>query len=284
VLGAAFQTADEVATPAPASAESTSASTQSSTDQSGSTQSSSSSQSSSSGQTSSAKSAPSTLRIRSYAADSYVEFDSLGGSKSTIGGVTLGTSFNFNDRYTVGVMVPLDYLSLPGYDAVRLGPVLYGQYDYKPAKQWIVQPTVYVSYLSTIALSGPNVPTVGTVGVGAGVSVTHDMGKFITGGLMSFGYNKDDTSLPNNYQSLFTLGPRFGYRPTNNTVVEVDAIWNKDVSSYLASGASSDYWQLNADFTYLLGRSFKLHVSYQTILGIDHFSSHRIVIGGRMAL
>jgi hypothetical protein len=283
VLGAAFQTTDEIAAPTTtATADTTTTSTQASSDQS----SSSSSSSSSSGgeQKTAAKASNSNVRIRSYAADSYIEFDSLGGAKSTIGGITLGTSFNFNDRYTIGVMVPLDYLSLPGYDAVRLGPVLFGQYDYRPAKGWIVQPTVYVSYLSTIALNGANLPTVGTAGVGTGVSVTHDMGKFITGGIMSFGYNKDDTDLPNNYQTLFTLGPRFGYRPTRNTVIEVDAIWNKDVSSYIPSGASSDYWQLNADFTYLLGHSFKLHVSYQTILGIDHFSSHRIVIGGRMAL
>jgi len=222
------------------------------------------------------------IRFRSYLADAFVEANKLSGAKSTISGMTLGSTVEFDNNLSVGALVPIDYMSLPGADAMRYGVVLYGQYDYRPADEWSIKPTAYANYIYTDSTSGAG-RNIGTYGGGGGVAVTYDNGTFVPSGVAALIHNKDNTNLPNDYVTTLALGGRMGYRPSDVTTVQLSATWNRNLASYMTAGMDADYWDAGVDVTYRIGQSFRLNVSYQTVLGIDRFTSNRFLVGGRFA-
>jgi hypothetical protein len=221
-------------------------------------------------------------RIRTFLADVTVESDTISGSHATIGGVTLGTTIDFDNHFTIGAMIPLDYMSLPVGNATRVGVVGFSQYNWHPEnnKALSIKPTVFLSYIDTIGSSGG--PDFSTFGVGTGLSATYDPGgKFIPGAMTYFSYSKDSTTGPGNYQSLFAIGPKMGFRPSSNWVVDLGLMWNKDVSKYLPAGTKDYYFDLTAGISYRISRTFKLDIGYDKVLGINNFRSDEFSIGGR---
>ena len=219
-------------------------------------------------------------RVRLFLADAAVEMDSLAGAKTTAGGVTIGSTVEFENSFTVGAMIPLDYISFPGTSAERLGVVGFGQYNWHPAGDdaWNVKPTVLASYIYT---AGNSAASFGTYGVGTGLSATYDTGGSFIPAIETFvSYNKD-TVTGGTYQTLFAAGPRLGFRPSDNWVLEAGFLWNKDLSAYIPSGTKTDYFDLNADAAYRISGAFSLNVGYRKTLGISQFQSDEIDIGAR---
>ena len=213
-----------------------------------------------------------------------VEIDKLQGATTTIGGVTVGANAEFDNGLSVGVLLPLDYVSST-HDAFRVGAVFYGQYDYIPAPGWSIKPTLYANYLYDMPSgSGRTLPAVGILGGGVGTSVTYDSGMFIPALIVLASYNQDSSNAPGDYQTLIAAGPRFGYRPTDDIVVSVAGMYNQDISAYIPSAAKANYWDAEFDVAYRVSQSFKLDAAYQKTLGIRGFSSNRFLIGGRFAL
>jgi hypothetical protein len=222
-------------------------------------------------------------RMRVYLADANVEINSLGGAHTTTGGVTIGATQEANN-WTLGAMIPLDYLSQPGGDAARLGVVGFAQYNYHPSdnRAWSFKPTVFASYIYTAGFH--SAASFGTYGVGTGFSATYDDGgKFIPALLAFISYNKDDTGVADNYQTLVAVGPKIGFRPSDNWVLEVGAVYNKDISSYIPSGTKDYFFDVSAGASYRVSRTFKLDINYRKTLGIQNFSSDLISIGGRFS-
>jgi hypothetical protein len=214
-------------------------------------------------------------QVRLFLADLAVETNTFAGQKSTITGVTVGTTVEFDNNFKVGALVPLDRMFLPGNNATRVGLVVYGQYDYQMENGWSVKPTVFTNYIHTSQTGGSS----GVYGGGGGLSAQHDDGGTFIPQLISMINYYKDTRTGGGSQTLAAIGPRLGMRTGNNMVFEVGGMWNKAVSG--STGVDSSFIDVMGGIAYRISGTFRVDASYRTTLGISQFKSHRFMFGGR---
>ncbi len=214
-------------------------------------------------------------QVRLFLADLAVEANTFAGQKSTITGVTVGTTVEFDNNLKIGALVPLDRMFLPGNNATRVGLVVYGQYDYQMEDGWSVKPTVFTNYIHTSQTGGSS----GVYGGGGGVSAQHDNGGIFIPQLISMINYYKDTRTGGGSQTLAAIGPRLGMRTGNNMVFELGGMWNKAVSG--SAGVDSTFFDVMGGIAYRISGTFRVDASYRTTLGISQFKSHRFMFGGR---
>lgn len=183
-------------------------------------------------------------------------------------------------RFSLGVIVPFDYLDLESFDAQRTGAIAFGQYNLPVNAISAFRFTLNGQYTHTFV----NEDTLADVNVGGGgvsVAFTADMDRVIIGGTMSYQYNAADTDLSTNHQHLLKVGTNTAVRFADPMVLNMFAIWTHDATNYsgLLEDLDDDYFDIGFDFSWSITPLWRFAAGYKKVLGLKDFGSDMVFLG-----
>jgi hypothetical protein len=183
------------------------------------------------------------------------------------------------ENVSVGFLIPYEYLDLRSFNTHQIGSIVYGEYNLRFSPIYALGFIVNGNYVHSFLEH--DIEDVNTFGGGVGVSLTMDRDLFVIGGAVSYQYNGDDTSLPNDHQHLIKIGANGGIRLGQNSAVNLFTTWNYDVTDYQQPVSNSDdnYFDLGIELSWSISRTWKLNGGYKRILGLSDFESNQFFIG-----
>jgi hypothetical protein len=183
------------------------------------------------------------------------------------------------ENFSVGFLFPYEYLDLKSVNANQIGTVLYGEYNLRFSPIYTMGLIVNGNYMHSFM--DQSIDDVNTFGGGISASLTMNRDLFIIGGAVSYQYNTDDTSLPNDHQHLVKIGANLGIYLGQNGVVNLFGMWNYDVTDYQQPVSNSDdnYFDLGIEVSWSVSPTWKLGGGYKRILGLKDFESNQFFIG-----
>jgi hypothetical protein len=183
------------------------------------------------------------------------------------------------ENFSVGFLIPYEYLDLRSFNANQIGTILYGEYSLHLSPIYTMGFIVNGNYIHSFI--DQNIDDVNTFGGGLGASLTMDRNMFVIGSAVSYQYNGDDTNLSNDHQHLIKIGANVGVRLGQNSVVNLFSTWNYDVTDYQQPVSNSDdnYFDLGIEVSWSISRTWKLNGGYKRILGLKDFESNQFFVG-----
>jgi hypothetical protein len=182
-------------------------------------------------------------------------------------------------NFSVGFLIPYEHLDLRSFNTNQIGSIFYGVYSLRLSPMYTMGFIANGNYVHSFLED--NVQDVNTFGGGIGVSLTMDRDMFVIGGAVSYQFNGDDTSLPNDHQHLVKIGTNVGLRIGQNSVVNLFSTWNYDVTDYQQPVNNSDdnYFDLGIELSWSISRTWKLNGGYKRIIGLSDFESNQFFLG-----
>lgn len=183
------------------------------------------------------------------------------------------------ENFSVGFLVPYEFLDLRRFDAHMVGTILYGQYNLELNPVCTLGLTANGNYIYT-AINN-NINDVNTYGGGFGLSLTIDHELYVVSGAFLYQYNQDDSDNENDHQHLIKLGVNTGIRIGQNTVVSLFGTWNYDITDYkpVANATDDNYFDLGLMASWSVTRTWNLNGGYKRILGLKGFESNQFFVG-----
>jgi hypothetical protein len=209
----------------------------------------------------------------------HVDFHNDG---SALDGNILSTNFQLAwdfEPFSVGFLIPYDYLDLRRFNAHQIGGIVYGQYTQPLSERFAGTITLNGNYVYSAIDEGIN--DLNTFGGGITLSVAWDLERFLIGGVFSYQYNQDDSGRENNHQHLIKMGPNAGVRIGQNLALNLFLIWNYDITDYqqVANGTDDNYFDLGLELNWSISRLWSLNGGYKKILGLRDFDSNQVFLG-----
>jgi hypothetical protein len=209
----------------------------------------------------------------------HVDFDN---EASGLGGDIYTTNFQMAwdiENFSLGFLIPYEYLDLKSFNVHQTGAILYGQYNLHLSPIYTVGFTVNGNYIYSAI--DHNLDNVNTFGGGLGVSLTYDKDVFVLGGAVSYQYNSDDTDSPNDHQHLIKIGANVGVRIGQKSVVNLFSSWNYDATNYkqIISKMDDNYFDLGIEASWNITTTWSLNGGYKRILGLTDFESNQFYVG-----
>ncbi len=181
--------------------------------------------------------------------------------------------------FSLGVLIPYDFLNLDDFDIHRIGAVAFGQYHLEVSDQVMMAFTLNSSYMHD-AVSAQDIDDVNTFGTGVSASITLDQQTWVVGGALSYQFSADDSGQANDHQHLFKLGLNGGMRFGEQAAVTLFTIWSYDATDHeTATNVDRDYFDLGLEGTWSLSATWKLTGGYKKVLGLDDFDSNMVFLG-----
>ena len=147
--------------------------------------------------------------------------------------------------FTVGALVPYDFLDLDDFDVHRIGAVAFGQYHLD------VHPYAMLSFTANLnlmhdAIDAEDLEDVNTLGTGVSVSLTLDRQMWVARGAVSYQFHVDDSGGDDDHQHLFKLGLNGGMRFGQQAAVTLFTLWSYDATSHdnTSIDVDRDYFDL----------------------------------------
>jgi hypothetical protein len=183
------------------------------------------------------------------------------------------------ENFSVGFLIPYEYLDLKSFNAHQIGTILYGQYNLRLNHVFTMGFTANGNYIYS-ALD-QDINNVNTFGGGVGVSLTMGKDIFIIGGAVSYQYNADDSDILNDHQHLIKIGANVGVRIGQRSVVNLFGSWNYDPTDYkqIIAKADDNYFDLGIEASWSITNTWNLNGGYKRILGLQDFESNQFFIG-----
>ncbi len=207
-----------------------------------------------------------------------------------VGGFTIGTTYDFNKNYSIGAIIPYDYLDFNNFYSHRTGLIGYAKGRWDLTKGLELSASVNANYLYTDTTSRTEyqyVTRLHTYGGGFSTRLGYDNGgDFLAAVNFTIQYNEDGISAPDNGQYLIKVGPSVGYRIGSNAVVKVFGLWNKDITDYqLAYNKSkdTDYFDVGLEGAYYISDSWQIKGGYKKALGLQSFDADSFYIGSSIS-
>jgi hypothetical protein len=209
----------------------------------------------------------------------HVDFDNAAGG---LDGNIYATNFQMAwdiENFSLGFLIPYEYLDLESFNVHQTGAILYGQYNLRLNPNYSIGFTVNGNYIYSAV--NQNISDVNILGGGLGVSLTFDKDFFVIGGAVSYQYNGDDTDSPNDHQHLIKLGANAGVRIGQRSAINLFWIWNYDVTNYVKTINNTDdnYFDLGIEASWSITSTWNLNGGYKRILGLKDFESNQFFIG-----
>jgi hypothetical protein len=209
----------------------------------------------------------------------HVDFDN---EASGLGGNIYTTNFQMAwdvENFSVGFLIPYEYLDLKSFNVHQTGAILYGQYNLQISPIYTLGFTINGNYIYSAI--DQNIDDVNTFGGGAGISITFDKDIFVIGGAVSYQYNTDDTDSPNDHQHLIKIGANAGVRIGQKSVINLFSSWNYDPTDYklIISKPDDNYFDLGIEASWSITTTWSLNGGYKRILGLKDFESNQFFIG-----
>lgn len=201
--------------------------------------------------------------------------------KGNIGGFTASGSYDINRNFTLGAVVPYDYLSFDTFDAHRTGIILYGKHTLKLPSHFELSTAVNGNYMyaaTQFKLAGNN--QLSTYGGGFSTRLKFDNDSdFVPSAAFSLQYNEDNTDIRDNHQYLVKLGPSLGYRVLDNATIQVSGTWNKDITHYSQKPNDTEFYDLGIESAWFISDAWQLRGGYKKVLGLNNFDSDSVFLG-----
>ncbi len=198
-----------------------------------------------------------------------------------IGGFAASGSYDINKNFTVGAVVPYDYLSFKTFDAHRTGIILYGKNTLKLPSHFELSSAINGNYMYTATqfkVLGDN--RLSTYGGGFSTRMTFDNNSsFVPSAAFSYQYNEDNSNFQDNHQHLVKLGPSLGYRVLDNATIQVSGNWTKDITDYKQLQNGNDYYDVGIESGWVISDTWQLRGGYKKILGLANFESDSFYLG-----
>jgi hypothetical protein len=184
------------------------------------------------------------------------------------------------DNFSVGFLVPYDFLDLQSFDAHRIGAVGYGQYHLPLNGPAILNFTLNGNYTYT-AINRSDLSDVNTFGGGMTLSLTLDQDPFVGSGALSYQFNADDSGSIDDKQHLLKVGGTLGMRLGANAAVTLFAAWTYDMTDHSVTrqGLDKDYFDLGVELAWNLSPNWRISGGYKTVLGLQDFDSNMVFLG-----
>lgn len=205
-----------------------------------------------------------------------------------IGGFTASGSYDFNENFSAGLLVPYDYLSFDMFNGNRTGVIGYGKGKLKLLPGLEASATVNGNYIYTTTdyKTIANSVDLHTYGGGFSTLLDYDKGgDFLTALAFSIQYNQDNTNQLDDHQYLVKLGPSVGYRIGDNAVVKVYGTWNKDVTDYRTTFnklKDGEFFDVGVESAYSISDTWQLKGGYKKMLDLQAFDSDAVYLGSSL--
>jgi hypothetical protein len=222
------------------------------------------------------------MRPRTFGGTFRYENVNFESSASGLDGNIYSTNFQMAwdiEDFSVGFLIPYEYLDLKSFNAHQFGTILYGQYNFRFTPVYTMAFTVNGNYVYSAI--DHHIDDVNTFGGGVGISLTMDRDIFVIGGAASYQYNADDSNGPNAHQHLIKLGTNIGVRIGQKSVVNLFSSWNYDPTDYkqIITKTDDNYFDLGIEASWSLTTTWNLNGGYKRILGLRDFDSNQFFIG-----
>ena len=183
------------------------------------------------------------------------------------------------ENFSLGFLIPYEFLNLSSFDANMVGAIPYAQYNIQINSISTLGFTANANYIYTGINN--NFKDFNTLGGGVGLSLTIDKESFVVSGAFSYQFNKDDSDSENDHQHLIKLGGNVGVRIGQSSVVNLFGTWNNDITPYLQTLNVTDdqYWDLGIAASWSLSKTWNLNGGYKRILGLKDFESNQFFVG-----
>lgn len=196
-----------------------------------------------------------------------------------IAGFTAGASYDLDNNFTVGAIVPYDYLDFNSFNAHRTGVILYGKKLWNLFNNLELSTAINGNYLYTDTQFDFTTDQMSTYGGGFSTRLMHDDGgDFVSAAVFSFQYNQDDREYRGNHQYLVKIGPTLGYRVADNALVQVSGVWNKD-ATYRIKGIDTDFFDLGIEGSWFISDLWQLRGGFKKILDYNQYESDSVYLG-----
>ena len=184
------------------------------------------------------------------------------------------------DDYSIGVLIPYEFMDLNSFNVSRFALIGFGQYRFLVNTRTLLTYSANLQYGHT-AISATGGDDLNVFGGGFSVSLTIDQDKFVGGGALSYQLNIDDGDSDYNTQHLIKLGANGGIRIMENAAFTLFGALNIDFTSYDNTLRDVDqvYLDLGFEVSWSLSPTWKLTGGYKTVLGLADFSSNAIFFG-----
>lgn len=203
--------------------------------------------------------------------------------KGNIGGFTTSGSYDINRNFTLGAVVPYDYLNFDTFEAHRTGIILYGKNTLKLPSHFELSTAVNGNYMYTASqfktVSSSNQLSTYGGGFSTRLKFDHIDSNFVPSAAFSLQYNEDNTDIRDNHQYLVKLGPSLGYRVLDNATVQVSGTWNKDITHYSQNTNDTEFYDLGIESAWVISDAWQLRGGYKKILGLKNFDSDSVFLG-----
>lgn len=196
-----------------------------------------------------------------------------------IAGFTAGASYDLDNNITIGAIIPYDYLGFKSFDAHRTGVVLYGKKQWNLANNFELSAAINGNYMYTDAQFQFANDQMSTYGGGFSTRLIHDNGgDFVAAAVFSLQYNEDDRNYHGNNQYLVKMGPSIGYRVTDNALLQVSGVWNKDATDR-SNGIDTDYFDIGLEGSWFISEMWQLQGGYKKVLDYNLYESDSVYLG-----
>lgn len=206
--------------------------------------------------------------------------------KGNIGGFTASASYDINEKFSLGAVIPYDYLSFNTFQAHRTGVIMYAKNTLKLPSSFELSTAINgnVMYTASQDRVTNRVTQLGTFGGGFSTRLKSDNNdsNFVPSVAFSYQYNQDSTNIKDNYQHLIKLGPSLGYRILDNATIQVGGSWTKDISQYKQLQNGNDFYDVGVEGTWLIADAWQLRGGYKKVLGLTNFESDSVFLGSSL--
>lgn len=202
-----------------------------------------------------------------------------GAEEGNIYNFSIGVAQDF-DNYTFGVIIPYDRLNFDSFDANRVGIMPYAQYHLELTDELKTTLSANLNYMySDFDFDGGGNEKIDTYGGGLSTGLQYVQEKFELGCGVSWQYNKDDVDMEDDHQHLIKVGSNVGLHVTDEQVVNLFGVWNKDVTDYEADFGDDNYFDLGVEYRANFSGTWMFNVGYKKVVDLDDYDSDMIYIG-----
>jgi hypothetical protein len=183
------------------------------------------------------------------------------------------------ENFSLGFLIPYEFLDLRSFDANQIGTILYAQYNLPLNAISALGLTANTNYIHTSINN--DFPDFNTLGGGVGLSLTIDKEVYVVSGAFSYQFNKDDSDRENDHQHLIKLGGNVGVRIGQSNVLNLFGTFNYDITPYTKTLNVTDdqYWDLGIATSWSISKTWNLNGGYKRILGLSDFDSNQFFVG-----
>jgi len=218
------------------------------------------------------------------------------------------------DRFSFGVLIPYDRLSLDAFDANRIGTILFSKYDIPLNDMFTLGFNVNGIYIyNKIDSNIDNIVFKDFHTLGGNISITLSFDQkgefyraitteqlkistlsFIGSIVLSYQLNKDDATREDDEngrvvtevdaQHLVMLGANVGIRIGSNFALILYGTWNYDATTYKGSlrGTDDNYVDVLFEGVWNLSQRWKITSGYKKVLGYEDLDADQLFLGATL--